>query len=230
MKFRPTPHRWSLSPKQAIRVQSQLAAKIIVRKPSKSLRYIAGVDLAFTPGMTHCVAAAVIWDRQQKNVAESTYAKRAVRFPYIPGLLSFREAPAVLAALRKLRHRVDAIMCDGHGLAHPRRFGIACHVGYICNVPAIGCGKSRLIGEHEEPAMRRGSSRILRVGDEKIGIVLRTRDNVKPVYISVGHLIDLESARRVSLDCACGFRLPEPTRQADILVAELTRADADGTN
>ncbi|GJM24774.1 MAG: endonuclease V [Phycisphaerae bacterium] len=230
MKFKPTPHRWSLTPKQAIRIQSKLAGKVIVRKPTRQLRYIVGVDLAFTSGLSHCIAAAVVWDRRDKHIVESAYAKRPVRLPYIPGLLSFREAPAVLAALRKVRHPVDAIMCDGHGLAHPRRFGIACHVGYICNVSALGCGKSRLIGEHDDPAVRRGSSRPLKVGTEKVGLVLRTRDYVKPVYISVGHLIDLDTARRVALDCACGYRLPEPTRQADILVAKLTRSDRGVTN
>ncbi len=230
MKFKPTPHRWSLTPRQAIAVQKKLADKIVVRKPTKRLRFIAGIDLAFTESLTHCIAAAVVWDRDAKCIVESAHAKRVVRMPYIPGLLSFREAPAALAALRKIRGPVEAIMCDGHGIAHPRRFGIACHLGYICNIPAIGCGKSRLIGKHAEPATRRGSSRILKVGTEQVGLALRTRDNVKPVYISVGHLIDLEAARKVSLDCACGYRLPEPTRQADILVAKLTSEDADDTN
>jgi len=230
MKFKATPHRWSLSPKQAIQLQSKLANQIIIRKPKRNLRFIAGVDMAFTAGMTHCVAGAIVWDRRDRRMIETAHAKRPVRFPYVPGLLSFREAPTVLAALRKVRHPVDAIMCDGHGLAHSRRFGLACHVGYICGVPTIGCAKSRFVGEHGEPAARRGSSRVLKVGTEKVGLVLRTRDNVKPVFVSVGHLIDLDTARRVTLDCACGYRIPEPTRQADILVAELTRPDPDVTN
>jgi deoxyribonuclease V len=230
MKFKPTPHRWTLTPKQAMQIQSKLAGQIIVRKPDHELRFIAGVDLAFTSGMTHCVAGAVVWDRREKRIIETSHAKRLVRFPYIPGLLSFREAPTVLAALRRLHHPVDALMCDGHGIAHPRRFGLACHVGYICNVPAIGCGKSRLIGAYEKPAARRGSSQSLKVATEKVGLVLRTRDNVNPIFVSVGHLIDLKTARRVALDCACGYRLPEPTRQADILVAKLTRSKTGVTN
>ncbi len=230
MKFKPTPHRWSLTPKQAIQLQKRLANQIVIKKPKREIRYVVGVDMAFTTGMTHCVAGAVVWDRREKRIIETTHAKRIVRFPYVPGLLSFREAPAVLAALRKVRHPVDAIMCDGHGLAHSRRFGLACHVGYICDVPTIGCAKSRFVGEHRQPALRRGSSCALKVGTEKVGLVLRTRDGVKPVFVSVGHLIDLDTARRVVLDCACGLRIPEPTRQADILVAKLTRSDADVTN
>jgi deoxyribonuclease V len=144
---------------------------------------------------------------------------RKLTFPYVPGLLSFREAPAVLAALGKLGNRPDTIMCDAHGLAHPRRFGLACHVGVICGVPTIGCAKSRLIGTHCEPGPGRGSRSPLRHEGEVIAAILRTRTAVKPVFVSVGHLCDLETAISLVLACAVHFRLPEPTRLADRLVA-----------
>jgi deoxyribonuclease V len=142
----------------------------------------------------------------------------------VPGLLSFREAPAVLAALRRLRTVPDALICDGQGLAHPRRFGLACHVGLIADLPAVGCGKSRLCGEHREPGRRRGSRARLVHDGEVVGTVLRTRVGVKPVYVSVGHRIDLPAAERLVLDCAVRFRLPEPTRLADALVGAAKRA------
>jgi deoxyribonuclease V len=151
-------------------------------------------------------------------------AVRPLRLPYVPGLLSFREDPAVLAALRRLRATPDVLLYDGHGLAHPRRFGVACHIGLIVDRPAIGCAKSRLVGMHREPGWRRGSAAPLLDGGEVIGSVLRTRDGVRPVFVSVGHRIDLRTARRIVLACALRHRLPEPTRLADQLVGAAKRA------
>ena len=139
--------------------------------------------------------------------------------PYIPGLLSFREAPAMLAALTKLRPHPDVLLVDGHGIAHPRRLGIASHLGVITHIPTAGCAKSRLIGDAREPAETRGASTRLSHKGETIGSLVRTRANVKPVYVSVGHLIDLPSARSLCLQAAIGYRLPEPTRLADKLVS-----------
>lgn len=186
-----------------------------------TVRFVAGVDAAFSRDGTRCVAAAVLWDADAHEVAEERVAERRLRFPYVPGLLSFREAPAVLAALRKLRRAPDAIVCDAHGLAHPRRFGLACHVGVLCDIPTVGCAKSRLVGEHGEPAALRGSRRAVRDGGETVGSVLRTRDGVRPVYVSVGHRIDLTSAERLVLRCTTGYRLPEPTRLADGVVGRM---------
>jgi deoxyribonuclease V len=182
---------------------------------------VAGTDLAFTRDGLRCIAAVVVWDRRSRRVIEQQLAFRDVTFPYVPGLLSFREAPAVLAALRKVRNAPDALMCDGHGLAHPRRFGIASHIGIIVGLPTIGCAKTRLIGRHEEPGLPRGSSAALLDQGERIGTVLRTRDGVRPVYVSVGHNIDLTTAQRVVLNCAIKYRLPEPTRLADQVVAQV---------
>jgi deoxyribonuclease V len=223
MKIPPVPHRWTVTPKRAVAIQRQLAARVVESRPRRAIRYVAGVDAAFPKGGKLCVAAAVLWDREQGTVCEEQVAVRKLTFPYVPGLLSFREAPAILAALRKLQRSPDCLMLDGHGLAHPRRFGIACHVGVICRRTAIGCAKSRLTGIHDEPGPGRGSRRPLVDGTAVLGTVLRTRDGVKPVFVSVGHKVDLETAEQVVLDCAVRYRLPEPTRLADRLVAAAKR-------
>jgi len=224
MKLPPLPHSWSLTPRAAIALQRRLARRVRVVRPPGDLRRVAGLDAAFSPDGAYCLAAVVVWDRDEQMVLEQHTAVRRVRLPYIPGLLSFREAPALLAALRKLRRAPDALLCDGHGRAHPRRFGIASHLGVLCGLPTIGCAKSRLCGEHDEPATPRGSVAPLRDGQEQIGEVLRTQAGVRPVYVSVGHLCDLASARRLVLACALRYRLPEPTRLADRLVAAAKRA------
>ncbi|MCH7872098.1 MAG: endonuclease V, partial [Planctomycetes bacterium] len=140
-------------------------------------------------------------------------------FPYVPGLLSFREMPGILAAVRKLKVTPDVFLCDAQGLAHPRRFGLACHLGLWLNMPTIGCAKSRLCGVHAEPGLRKGSSARLMHDGEHIGCVLRTRDDVKPIFVSPGHLCDHDSARRIALSAAIKYRLPEPTRLAHQLVS-----------
>jgi len=150
---------------------------------------------------------------------EKRLATVPLRFTYVPGLLTFREGPAILAALRKLRNRPDALICDGQGIAHPRRCGIATHIGILVDLPAVGCAKSRLLGTYREPGPRRGDRSPITDKGEIVGTVLRTRDNVKPVLVSVGHNIDLVTAERLILACGAGYRLPEPTRLADHLVA-----------
>jgi deoxyribonuclease V len=217
------PHRWSVTPSRAIAIQRALADRVRARPPRKPIQLVAGVDAAFSTDGKQCLAAVVVWDMEAQTVIEERTASRPLTFPYVPGLLSFREAPAILAALRKLRAKPDAIMCDGQGLAHPRRFGIACHVGVIVGLPTIGCAKSRLIGTHDDPANARGSRAPLRDRGEIIGSVLRTQDGVSPVYVSVGHLIELASCERLVTACATRSRLPEPTRLADRLVARLKR-------
>ena len=215
------PHPWSVSPQQAIAIQQRLAFRVRQEPIPARVRLVAGLDAAFSADGRVCIAAAVVWDLIQRRVVERRVATRPLAFPYVPGLLSFREAPALLAALRKLRARPDALMCDGHGFAHPRRFGIACHIGLITALPTVGCAKSRLIGTHVTPAMRRGSLVALRDKGQVIGAVLRTQDGIRPVYVSIGHKADLASAVRLVLASACRFRLPEPTRLADRLVAQM---------
>ena len=219
MKLPPAPHSWRLSPREAVAVQRRLAARVRRRPPARPPRFVAGLDAAFSPDGERCIAGVVLWDAGRRELVEAHRVERPLGFPYVPGLLSFREAPALLAALRRLARRPDALLCDGHGLAHPRRFGIACHLGVLAGLPSVGCAKSRLVGEHAEPGPARGSRAALRDGREVIGAVLRTRRDVRPVYVSVGHHFDLASAVALVLRCGGGRRLPEPTRLADRLVA-----------
>ncbi len=224
VKVPPVPHRWRLSPRGAITVQRRLARLVSATPPAIPPRLIAGLDAAFSPDGRQCIAGAVLWDIESRVVVERQVAHRPVSFPYVPGLLSFREAPALLAAIRKLRRTPDALMCDGQGLAHPRRFGIACHMGILCDLPAIGCAKSRLIGEHAPPRPRRGSTAPLRDRGAIIGVALRTQTGVRPIYVSIGHRTDLGGAVAIALVCAPRHRVPEPTRLADLLVAATKRA------
>lgn len=223
MKLPRPPHAWSVAPKRAIAIQQQLASRVQKVAPQHSLRLVAGLDAAFSYDDQHCIAAVVVWDACTWAIVEQRLAVRPLTFPYIPGLLSFREAPAVLAALRKLHTRPDVLLYDGHGLAHPRRFGIACHVGVIADMPTIGCAKSRLIGSYVEPGAQRDATAPLIDYREVIGSVLRTQDGVKPVFVSVGHRMDLPTAERIVLACATRYRLPEPIRLADQLVAAAKR-------
>jgi deoxyribonuclease V len=204
-------------------IQRELASAVCSTGPRRKDRLIAGLDCAVTGDGSQCIAGVVVWDCRTGETVEESVALRPIRFPYVPGLLSFREAPALLAALRRLRCEPDSLMCDGHGFAHPRRFGIACHIGVLCRRPAIGCAKSRLVGVYHEPGRRRGARTSLEDGRDVIGSVLRTRDVVRPVYVSVGHRIDLRSAERTVLQCAIRYRLPEPTRLADLLVGRVKR-------
>jgi len=216
------PHRWSLTPREAVAVQRRLAGSVVAAPLRGAPRLVAGLDAAFSGDA--CIAAVVLFDVRERRVVEEHLAARPLRFPYVPGLLSFREAPALLAALRRLRRTPEALVCDGHGLAHPRRFGIACHVGVLTGLPTVGCAKSRLVGTHAEPARRRGARAPLEDGGRVIGCALRTQPRAKPVYVSVGHLVDLPSAERLVLVCAPDHRLAEPVRLADRLVAAAARS------
>jgi deoxyribonuclease V len=227
MRIPRPPHRWSVTPEQAVAIQRRLAGRVRAVAAPRAFRFIVGLDAAFTLDERLCIAAAVLWDLRDRVVLERHVAMRPLVLPYVAGLLSFREAPALIAALRKLRRCPDLLMCDGHGLAHPRRFGIACHVGVLAGLPTVGCAKSRLIGEHADPAAGRGSRAPLVDGDEVVGTVLRTQAGVRPVFVSVGHAIDLPAAERVVLASAYRFRLPEPARLADHAVGAATRQVRD---
>ena len=219
MKIPRCPHRWSVTPRRARVLQEELAP--LIRRTGKvpELRLVAGTDLAFSRDGTQCVAGVVVWDLHACEVIEEHCAWRPVSFPYVPGLLSFREAPALLAALRKLECRPDAFLFDGQGIAHPRRVGLASHVGLILDRPSVGCAKSRLIGDYVEPGSTRGSTSPLTHQGETIGAVVRTRDRVKPIFVSIGHRVSLQTAVALTLACGAGYRLPEPTRLADQRVA-----------
>ncbi|MGE0482087.1 MAG: endonuclease V [Phycisphaerae bacterium] len=191
-----------------------------------SPRFVAAVDAAFRADGKRIVAGVVLWDAWRGAAIEQHTVRRAVRFPYVPGLLSFREAPAVLAALRRLRQTPDVVFCDGQGLAHPRRFGLACHVGLWVDLPTVGVAKSRLCGEHDQPGARRGDACPLRLDGEVVGAVLRTRANVRPLFVSPGNLCEIEWATRVVLATTTSYRLPEPARLAHQLVTRARRSPA----
>ena len=216
MEIRRT-HRFDVDYHEAVAIQNELRSLVVRTGTPRPLRLIAGADVSYAKRAETMYAAVVVIDRASGEVVEEVTARRRAEFPYIPGLLSFRELPSLLEAFAKLRTRPDVIICDGHGIAHPRGFGIASHLGVLLDVPTIGCAKKRLVGEHDEPGPERESCAALRLDGRLIGTVLRTRSNVKPVFISVGHRIGLRPAVRVALETGGGYRLPEPTRLAHVL-------------
>jgi len=213
-------HPWKVTPKEAVRIQRRLRDRVIRRDAiGRRVRKVAGVDVGFEDGGAVTRAAVVVLSWPGLERLDAALARRPTDFPYVPGLLSFRELPAVLEAVQHLETFPDLWLCDGQGIAHPRRFGIAAHLGVILDVPAIGVGKSRLCGEHAEPGPERGDWASLKDRGETIGAVLRARAGVKPLYVSIGHRVSLGAARRWVLRCAPRYRLPETTRQADWLAS-----------
>lgn len=205
-------HSWDVSPDEAKRIQRELRGQVVVEPLDEQLQLVAGVDVSVKDGQAR--AAVVLLSFPDLEPVQAEIAERSATFPYMPGLLAFREGPVVLEAFRALEKRPDVIIFDAHGRAHPRRMGLATHLGVLLDLPALGCAKSRLCGEHSEPDEEKGSWTPLCDGEEVIGAVLRTRDNVKPVFVSVGYRVDLESAVSLVLDCAPRYRLPETTRWA----------------
>lgn len=206
------PHPWDVSPQEAMEIQRRLRDQVIMETTFDRLATVAGIDCGFRNDRAR--AAVVVLDYETLQPIDQAVAEIPVPFPYVPGLLSFRETPAVLEALRQLSIEPDLLILDGHGYAHPRRMGLACHVGVITDVPAIGCAKSRLVGEHDEPAPEAGSWVPLYDRSEVIGAVVRSRTNVSPIFVSIGHRVDLETAIEVVLHCCTEYRLPETTRYA----------------
>jgi deoxyribonuclease V len=211
-----TLHEWNLTPSQAIQLQKQLAFEVIRQDVfDKPVETVAGIDLGFDVKNDTCRAVVVVLKFPELDLIESAEAILPIQFPYVPGLLSFRETPVAVKALEKLENAPDLILCDGQGIAHPRRFGIACHIGLLTNIPSIGVAKSLLVGKYESLGLTRGSTAPLIHKNEEIGVALRTKDKVQPVYVSVGHRISIETATNYVLQCAPKYRLPETTRLAD---------------
>jgi deoxyribonuclease V len=213
------PHSWRLTPSEAIALQKELATHVITRDQFGPVNLVAGVDVGFEENNTITRAAVAVLTFPSLQRVDHAIARRPTEFPYIPGLLSFREIPAVLDALNQLQQLPDIILCDGQGIAHPRRFGIACHLGIITDLPTIGVGKSRLIGQHEEVPQERGQWSALFDKGEIIGAALRSRAGVHPLYISSGHKISLESAIEMVMRCTTRYKLPETTRWAHRLAS-----------
>lgn len=213
-------HAWPLTVEEAIAIQQQLRREVITSDQLKEpVQYVAGVDMGFEAAGTISRAAVAVLSFPDLQLQESAIARRPTSFPYVPGFLSFREIPAVLDALEKISTVPDLILCDGQGIAHPRRLGIACHLGLIVDIPTIGVAKSLLIGKHQEVPDSRGSWQPLINRGETIGAVLRTRVGTKPLYVSSGHRVSLPTAIDYVLRCTPKYRLPETTRIADKLAS-----------
>lgn len=218
MKKRENQNHYRIAPSRSIELQKALRKKVRLIPLKKKVRTVGGVDVSFSKLSDTLWAGVVVYEYPELKEVESKWIRGRADFPYIPGLLSFRELPHILDALSKLTAMPDVIICDGQGIAHPRGLGIASHLGVIQGVSTIGCAKSRLIGEYVEPNFKRGSYSPLLMNNKVVGVVLRTKDNVRPVFVSPGHMITLQEAIEIVLNTTTHYRIPEPVRSAHNLV------------
>lgn len=210
-------HKWNVAPKKARQIQEELRRYFREAEIDfSSVKLVAGVDAAYSKAENRVYAAATLYSYPNLVYKETHTAVRPIAFPYVPGLLTWREGPAILAVIKELSSDLDVILFDGQGYAHPRRLGIATHLGILLDKPTIGVAKTVLVGEYKQPGEEVGNKTTLMDRGERIGIVLRTRKKVAPVFISVGHRVNLEQAVKLVLDCCKGYRLPEPVRQAHL--------------
>lgn len=212
-------NNWDVTPEEAVAIQESLRASVVTTDDFSAIQTVAGIDVGVSAdGMA--TGGIIVLSFPELTPIETATAAVPIKFPYVPGLLSFREAPAILAAFDLLIEEPDLLIFDGQGIAHPRRLGIASHIGIILNKPSIGCAKTRLIGDYIAPGPQSGDSSPLAVGEEQIGTVLRTKERTNPLFISPGHRVGFDSAARFILECTKGYRLPEPTRLAHNLVSQ----------
>lgn len=212
------PHPWNVSYREAICIQEKLRANISLSNSARAISLVAGADVSYSKRGGEAVAAMVVLSYPDLELMDEAFVRGRISFPYIPGLLSFREAPLLIRAFRRLRHLPDAVLYDGQGIAHPRGFGLASHMGVLLDLPSIGCAKKKLVGDFQEVGLQAGSTTPLKMENKIIGAVIRTRRGVKPVFVSPGHRIDLESSIELVLRTCRGFRLPEPLRRAHLMV------------
>jgi len=221
-------HSWKVTPKEAIEIQQRLRSAVILEPCDLSqVKLVAGADVSYDKGSDKIFAAVVVLELPALAVVAKSGVVDEATFPYIPGLLSFREAPAVLKAWEQLNCQPEALLLDGQGLAHPRRVGLACHIGLWVNIPSVGCAKTLLVGSYEEPLPEAGSHTPLVDKGERVGVALRTKDRTNPMFISPGHRVDMESAIALVMRCLKGYRQPEPTRQAHLYVNQLRRGETE---
>ena len=218
-------HSWQVSTAEALDIQRRLARQVSRSSQVITPRFIAGVDISVEKAQGMATGAVVVLEYPELELVETQVVQGRPNFPYVPGLLSFRESPLTLAACEKLSITPDLILVDGQGIAHPRRLGLASHLGLLLNTPTIGCAKSLLCGQHEEPAFDAGSYILVVDKGETIGVALRTKAGVKPIYVSIGHKVDLETAIHWVLECCRGYRLPEPTRLAHLAAGGNLKAE-----
>jgi deoxyribonuclease V len=220
------PHSRALSVKEAIALQKTLAAQVRIQPLPTELKIIGAADISYCRHTDLLIAVIVSLGWPGLDLIESVHYACRVAFPYVPGLLSFREVPPLIEAYRKIRQKPDVLLCDGQGIAHPRKIGLAAHLGLCLGIPTVGCAKSRLCGDHEGLTLRKGSSKPLLVNGEQAGLVFCSRDGVKPIYISPGHLSDIASSERLISRCLRRYRIPEPLRLAH-LEANRRRAEVE---
>ncbi|MCU7805034.1 MAG: deoxyribonuclease V [Candidatus Thiodiazotropha sp. (ex Lucinoma annulata)] len=212
-------HNWNITPSDAVAIQKEMRSQVSCHDQLPQLHRVAGVDVGFEQKGKVTRAAVAVLSYPDLQLMEQSVACLPTSFPYLPGLLSFRELPAILQAIEQLQQPADIFLCDGQGWAHPRRFGLACHLGVLTDTPTIGVAKTRLVGRHAEPAMEKGSWVPLIDKEETIGAVLRTRSGVKPLYISIGHRVSLQTAIELVIACTTRYKLPETTRAAHRLAS-----------
>lgn len=217
-------HPWNVDVARAVELQESLRDRVVLRGSIRSLRLVAGCDVAYHRWRSYLVGGAVVWDVQKAVVVESRVVRGESQFRYVPGLLSFRELPVLLEALSGIQARVQVVLVDGQGVAHPRGMGIATHLGLHLDVPTVGCAKSPLVGDFSMPGPRIGDRAWMIWKGVRVGAVLRTREAVRPVFVSPGHGIGLQGALRVVMSCLKGRRIPEPLREAHLLVEKAKRA------
>jgi deoxyribonuclease V len=218
---KPLLHPWKVTPQEAIRIQEELRERLRLRAPKESFKTIAAADVSYSLADDRLYAAFLLFSYPDLKPMETASARGRVSFPYIPGLLTFREAPILLKAFSRLKGRPGLLLFDGQGIAHPRSMGIAAHMGILLDLPAIGCAKSRLFGEAAEPGLDQGNIIPLLDHGRRVGMIVRTRAGVKPVYVSPGHRMDLDVSVKIILSLCRGYRIPEPLRQAHIFVNHL---------
>jgi deoxyribonuclease V len=218
-------HPWELTPDEAITLQERLRKEVILADQIGAVTRVAGVDASYNQSLALTLAAVAVLTFPELQLTEKAMIRQPTQFPYIPGLLSFREAPPILEALKDLASPPDLMICDGHGIAHPHRFGLACHVGYLTGIPTIGVAKRKLVGEHADVPDIRGEWQPIYEDGDIIGAALRTRTHVKPIYVSAGHKVCLETAIDYVMRCTPKYRLPETTRAAHRLTSEMCAED-----
>ena len=212
-------HSWEVSPQEAIKIQKNLKSNIRLKKSFSKIDKIAGADISYY--QNKMIAGVIIFKFPNLKIIERQSFVASINFPYIPGLLTFREGPSILSAFKKIKNEPDIILFDGQGIAHPRRMGIATHLGLFLNRPTIGCAKSRLSGKYTSVGEQKGDYTPLKEGEEVLGVVLRTRKGVKPIFLSPGHKIDLPNSIEIVLKCIVKYRLPLPVREAHIFVNQI---------
>jgi deoxyribonuclease V len=221
-------HSWEVNPREAIQLQKELKKKISLKKSFNKVKIVAGADVSYYKN--NMIAGIVILKFPQLEIIEKKSSFSPVNFPYIPGFLTFREGPSLLEALKKIKIEPDVILFDGQGIAHPRRMGIATHLGLFLDKPTIGCAKSRLSGKYTSVGEEKGDYALLKEGEEVLGAVLRTRRKVKPIFVSPGHKIDLSNSIEIVLKCIVKYRLPLPVREAHVFVNQIRNNLALGMN